>query len=109
MILGMFNGDKKKTAEFCLDQFEKFIQGMRSWDCNAVSYADIHEGALFLCEDESFESILRRRWSEVKAFRTIPPILSHTDFAVECAPDFVSEFFEAMIEYMETYNGKICG
>ena len=103
----MFKGDKKKTAEFCIEQFDKFLKGIREWNCDGVSYAEIHAAALFLSEDEDFEKILRRRWSDVKS--TIPPTSSNLDFAMDVAPDLISGFFHALIEYMETYRGNICG
>jgi hypothetical protein len=105
----MFNGDRKKTAEFCLDQFERFLKGIRHWDCDAVSYAEIHAAALFLCEDVEFEQILKNHWSRARPYRTLGSDASPIDFAVNVAPDFVSGFFESLIDYMEQFNGKICG
>src|SRR4051794_25048478 len=107
-IVRMFKGDKKQTAEYCLKEFADFIEGMQRWDCDAVSYSEIRSGALFLCEDDEFARILRNHWSKAKTYRTLPPDASHLDYAIEAAPDFVSGFFNALIEYMEAYKGKIC-
>jgi hypothetical protein len=105
----MFSGNRKQAAEFCIDQFEKFFQALRKWDCDAVTYAEIHSAALFLCEDDDFEKILRQRWSNAKPTQTLPPSASPLDFAIEVAPDLVAGFFEALIHYMESYRGDLCG
>jgi hypothetical protein len=100
---------KSEKTDFCITQFERFLRGIRDWSCDEVSYAEIHAASLFLCEDDEFEKILRRRWSSARPTQTLPADATPLDFAVDVAPDLVSGFFEALIEYMETEKGKICG
>ena len=104
----MFNGDRQPTAEFFLTQLDRFLTGVKQWDCDQVSYAEIQPAALFLCEDEAFQQILKRRWSAAKPTVTLPSDATHLDFALEVAHDLISGFFEALTEYMEAYKGKLC-
>lgn len=96
----MFNGDKRKLAEFCLDHFERFFSGIRRKDNDAIDYAEVHAAALFLCEDASFEQMLRERWSKLQSYHDKPPDTGSLDFLIDVAPDLLDGFFSATRDFI---------
>ena len=102
----MFNGDKQKTAEFCVKQFQQFLDGMRSWDADTLDYAEIHSAALFLCEDGEFEQLLRKEWSSLRTYQSSPQEAVKIDYLADVAPDLIQGFFYALREYAELYRGE---
>lgn len=98
----MMADDRSTKAEYCVEQFERFIQGVRRCDWQtAIADAEIHAAALHLCEDPDFERLLRAQWSGIAALRATSNAAATQDLLVEITPDLIQAFFYALIDYME--------